>query len=147
MKVHIMLQIYSDKYWIIQRNILTFYLFLIKLRGIRGCIQKVSGLAAWRENCKWYSFFAIRCSCVAILWVSLVSFASITLFVASRRVFIVISLSTQSGNSWIHPRRCEVCASPQRWVPTTRYEKRYWNTRNIDDISERPHIERARLYR
>jgi hypothetical protein len=22
---------------------------------IRGCIQKVSGLAAWSENCKWYS--------------------------------------------------------------------------------------------
>jgi hypothetical protein len=31
-----------------------------------------------------------------------VSFASITLCVASQRVFI--SLSTQSGNFWIHPR-------------------------------------------
>jgi hypothetical protein len=35
-----------------------------------------------------------------------VSFAAITLCVASR-VFIVVivSLSTQSGNFWIHPRR------------------------------------------
>jgi hypothetical protein len=31
-----------------------------------------------------------RCSCIAILWVSLVSFAAITLCVASHRVFIVV---------------------------------------------------------
>jgi hypothetical protein len=34
-------------------------------------------------------FSATRCSCIAILWVSLVSFAAITLRVASQRVFIV----------------------------------------------------------
>jgi hypothetical protein len=34
--------------------------------------------------------FATRCSCIAILWVSLVSFAAITLCVASQRVFIVV---------------------------------------------------------
>jgi len=50
---------------------------------------------------------ATTCSCIAILWVSIVSFAPITLCVASQRVFIVvivvfISLSTQSGNFWIH---------------------------------------------
>jgi hypothetical protein len=33
---------------------------------------------------------ATRCSCIAILWVSLVSFAAITLYVASQRVFLVI---------------------------------------------------------
>jgi hypothetical protein len=33
---------------------------------------------------------ATRCSCIAILWVSLVSFAAITLCVASQRVFVVI---------------------------------------------------------
>jgi hypothetical protein len=33
---------------------------------------------------------ATRCSCIAILYVSLVSFASITLCVASQRVFIVV---------------------------------------------------------
>jgi hypothetical protein len=35
---------------------------------------------------------ATRCSCIAILWVSLVSFAVITLCVASQRVFIVVSV-------------------------------------------------------
>jgi hypothetical protein len=63
---------------------------------------KVSGLAAWSENCKWYSS-ATRCSCIAILWVSLVSFAAITLCVAFQRVLIVsiYFVMTQSGNFWI----------------------------------------------
>jgi hypothetical protein len=33
---------------------------------------------------------AIRCSCIAILWASLVSFAALALYVASQRVFIVV---------------------------------------------------------
>jgi hypothetical protein len=35
---------------------------------------------------------ATRCSCMAVLWVSLVSFAAITLCVASHRVFVVVSV-------------------------------------------------------
>jgi hypothetical protein len=35
---------------------------------------------------------ATRCSCIAILSVSLVSFAAITVYVASQRVFIVVSV-------------------------------------------------------
>jgi hypothetical protein len=35
---------------------------------------------------------ATRCSCIAILWVTLVSFAAITLCVASQRVFIAVSV-------------------------------------------------------
>jgi hypothetical protein len=35
---------------------------------------------------------ATRCNCIAILWVSRVSFASLTLCVASQRVFIVVSV-------------------------------------------------------
>jgi hypothetical protein len=35
---------------------------------------------------------ATRCSCVAILWVSLVNFDAITLCVASQRVFIVVTV-------------------------------------------------------
>jgi hypothetical protein len=35
---------------------------------------------------------AARCSCITILWVSLVSFAPITLYVASQREFIVVGL-------------------------------------------------------
>jgi hypothetical protein len=47
---------------------------------------------------------ATRCSCVAILCVSLVSFAAITLCVDSQRVFIVVCfVMTRSGNFWIHP--------------------------------------------
>jgi hypothetical protein len=48
-----------------------------------------------------------KCSCIDILWVSLTSFAAITLCVASQRVFIVVSVyfvMTQSGNFWILPR-------------------------------------------
>jgi hypothetical protein len=48
---------------------------------------------------------ATRCSFIAILWVSLVSFVAITLCVASQRMFIVVNVyfvSTQSGNFWIH---------------------------------------------
>jgi hypothetical protein len=40
-----------------------------------------------------------------------VSFAAINLCVASQLLFIVvvfISLSTESGNFWIHPRTCAV---------------------------------------
>jgi hypothetical protein len=48
---------------------------------------------------------ATRCSCIAIMWISLVSLAVITLCVASQRVFVVVvSLSIQSVNFWIHPR-------------------------------------------
>jgi hypothetical protein len=51
---------------------------------------KVSGLAAWTENCKWYSSLSLGASCTAILWVSLVSFAAITFCFASQRVFIFV---------------------------------------------------------
>jgi hypothetical protein len=51
---------------------------------------------------------ATRCSCIAILSVGLVSFAAITLFVDSQRVFFFVSIyfvMTQSGGVWIRPRR------------------------------------------
>jgi hypothetical protein len=35
---------------------------------------------------------ATKCSCIPILWVSLVSFAATALFVASQRVFIDVSI-------------------------------------------------------
>jgi hypothetical protein len=50
---------------------------------------------------------ATRFSCITILWVSLMSFATVTFCVASQRVFIVVSLyfvTTQSGNFWIYLR-------------------------------------------
>jgi hypothetical protein len=39
---------------------------------------------------------ATRCSCIDVLWASLVSFAAITLCVASQRVFIVVYFFTDS---------------------------------------------------
>jgi len=70
---------------------------------------------------------ATKCSYIAILWLSLVSFGAITLFVASKLVFIVVSvyfLTTQSGNFWIHPCMWSSCfsdmsighSSPLEWV-------------------------------
>jgi hypothetical protein len=51
---------------------------------------------------------ATRFTCIAILWVRLVSFAAITLCIASQRVFIVVVVVyfviTRSGNFWINPR-------------------------------------------
>jgi hypothetical protein len=71
-----------------------------------GCIQKFPDWPPGTRELKMVQLSAKRCSCIAILWVSLVSFATITLCVTSQRVFIivVISLSTQSGDFWIHPR-------------------------------------------
>jgi hypothetical protein len=63
-----------------------------------------------------------RCSCVAILWVSIVSFAAITLCVLLLKeclLLLFISLSTQSGNFWIHPRiapRIPDLGTGRRWV-------------------------------
>jgi hypothetical protein len=42
------------------------------------------------QELKMIQLCAIRCSCIVILWVILVSFAAITLCVASQRVFIVV---------------------------------------------------------
>jgi hypothetical protein len=47
---------------------------------------------------------ATRCSRIAILSVSLVSFATITLRVASQRVFVVVYFVSDSVRKiWIHP--------------------------------------------
>jgi hypothetical protein len=58
----------------------------------RRVYPKVSGLAAWSENCKWYSSLPLA----AVLWVGIVSFATITLCVASQRVFIVVDFVIDS---------------------------------------------------
>jgi hypothetical protein len=74
-------------------------------RVIRGCIQKFPDGRLEREL-QMEQLPATRCSCIAILWVSLVSFAAITHCVASQRVFIVVVyfVMTQSRNFWIYPR-------------------------------------------
>jgi hypothetical protein len=69
----------------------TNLLYLSGLRPaicIRGCVQKFPD---WPPGARTANGTADTiCSCIAILWVSLVSFAAITLCVASRRVFIVV---------------------------------------------------------
>jgi hypothetical protein len=74
---------------------------------------------------------ATRCSCIAILWVSLVSFAAITLCIGSRRVFIVVFyfVMTQSGNFWIHP------LIPNSW----HYPEFVWCSIEVG-IPERTHL-------
>jgi hypothetical protein len=73
-----------------------------------GCIQKFPDWPLVVRTAM-VQLSATRCSCIAILWVSLVSFAARTLCFASQRVFIVvISLSTQSRNFRTYPRVC-VC--------------------------------------
>jgi hypothetical protein len=52
----------------------------------KGVYPNVSGLVQMVQ------LSATRCNCIGILWVSLVSFVSITLCVASQRVFIVVSV-------------------------------------------------------
>jgi hypothetical protein len=67
-------------------------------------VSKSFGTGRLERELQVVQLLATRCSCIAILWVSLVSFAAITLCVASQRMFIVvISLSTQSGNFRINP--------------------------------------------
>jgi hypothetical protein len=51
---------------------------------------KVSGLAAWNENCKWYN--SLPLGAVVSLFYELLSFAAIIMCVASQRVFIVVSV-------------------------------------------------------
>jgi hypothetical protein len=59
------------------------------LETMRGCIHKFSD---WPPGARtsMAQLSATRCSCIAILWVSLVSFATITLYAASQRVFIFV---------------------------------------------------------
>jgi hypothetical protein len=55
----------------------------------RGCIQ-IFRTGHLERELQMVQLSATRCSCIAILWVSLVSFAAMTLCVASQRVFVVV---------------------------------------------------------
>jgi len=56
----------------------------------RGCIQKFPDWPSGERTAKRTPLSATRCSCIAILWVRLASFAATTLSVASQRVFMVV---------------------------------------------------------
>jgi hypothetical protein len=53
-------------------------------------ISKIFQTGFLEEELQMVQLSAIRCSCIAILWVSLESFAAITLYIASQRVFIFV---------------------------------------------------------
>jgi hypothetical protein len=56
------------------------------------CVSRNFRTGRLKQELQMVQLSANRCSCIAILWASLVSFVAITLCVASRRVFIVISV-------------------------------------------------------
>jgi hypothetical protein len=63
----------------------------IPTREIRRCIQTFPDWPPGARTAR-VQLYATRCSCFATLWVSLMSFAAITLYVASQRVVIVVSV-------------------------------------------------------
>jgi len=70
-------------------------------------VSKIFRTGCLERELQMVQFSATSCSCVAILWVNLVSFATIILCIVSQRVIPNISVyfvMTQSGNFWIHPR-------------------------------------------
>jgi len=81
-----------------------------------GSVSKSFRTGRLKRELQMVQLSATRCSCTAIWWISLVSFAAITLCVASQRVFIVDDVyfvMTQSGNFWIHPR---MLGSGWKWL-------------------------------
>jgi hypothetical protein len=80
-----------------------------KIRIMYVGVSKVSGLAAWSENCKWYSSVPL-CAIVSLFVSQSSEFCrhnpsycfSTSVYCCKR----YISLSTQSGNFWIHPPTC-----------------------------------------
>jgi hypothetical protein len=98
-------QVHSYKYYIIGRSVTIHirtvsYLLISNVRymtclraplipthlHVRGSIQKFPDWPPGNRELQIVQLSATRCSCIAILWVSLVNFAAITLCVASQRV-------------------------------------------------------------
>jgi hypothetical protein len=55
-------------------------------------VAKTFGPGHLEQELQMIQLSATRCSSIAILWVSLVSFAAITIYVATQRVFIVVAV-------------------------------------------------------
>jgi hypothetical protein len=69
---------------------LEFYAWNLLFQMIYEDISKSFRIGLLERELKMVQFSTIRCSCIGILWVSLVSLAAITLCIASQRVFIVV---------------------------------------------------------
>jgi hypothetical protein len=78
------------------RICITAYIFVLHMR----VYPKVSGLVAWEWELQMVQLSATKCSCIAILWVSLVSFAAITPCVASQWVIPKVSVYFVIDSVW-----------------------------------------------
>jgi hypothetical protein len=87
---------------------------------------------------------ATRCSCSTILWVSLVSFAAITLCIASQRVFIVYFVMTQSGNFWIHSRNFDLNGTTCMSTPKTKAVLICMGVPNVSDLETSKYVRKQR---
>jgi hypothetical protein len=95
------------------RNLCTFsdtYIFW----QVRGYIQKFPNWLPGARTANGTS----RCSCIAILWVSLVSLPPCPFELLHNECLLLlfISLSTQSGNFWIHTHIRLVCVCERRTI-------------------------------
>jgi hypothetical protein len=80
-------------FYILQERAVVMFLLLQKfvLLPCRCYWWKLkSAKVMYRGVSKRFCTSATRCSCIAILWVSLVSFSTIILCVASQQVFVVV---------------------------------------------------------
>jgi hypothetical protein len=70
------------------------------------CVSKSFRTGRLGRELQMVQLSATKCNCIAILWVSLVSFAAIILCVASQWVFIVVVCFVINSvrKLWIHPR-------------------------------------------
>jgi hypothetical protein len=69
------------------------YTSVIKnLQGTYECPSKIFRIGRLERELQMTRLSATKCSCIAILWVSLVNFATTILYIASQRVFVVIPL-------------------------------------------------------
>jgi hypothetical protein len=86
------------------------YAFMLRTScaSIYDGVSKSSRTGRLERELQMVQLSATRCNCIAILWVTLVSFAAIPLCIASQWVIPNVSvyfIMTQSGNFWIHPRK------------------------------------------
>jgi hypothetical protein len=98
-------------YWGNQHQLVSCsqYLFISQADGIQmhpyDRVSKSFRTGRLEWELQMIQLSATMCSCIAILWVSLVSFAAITLYITFQGVFIVVGIyfvRAQSGNFWIH---------------------------------------------
>jgi hypothetical protein len=75
-----------------RRSILIIFPFMPRFKKLYKGVSKSFRTGRLERWLHVVQLSATRCSCVAILWVNLVSFATITICVASQRVRIVVRL-------------------------------------------------------